>query len=109
MKHSLAKNVAMIPSRLFSAVYGFLPVFACRRRDGSEHGLYARAWIKIVAQRVPDEIEREHGQHHGQRGKEYEVRRVEQVRTAVVQHGSPTRCGRRNAETEGTHSCLCTA
>src|SRR5437868_4877464 len=69
-----------------------------------ESGFKARTRIEIVAQRVPNEIEAEDGQHHRERGKEHEVRRVEQVRAGVIEHRPPTCCRRRNTQSEETHS-----
>src|SRR5205807_6671397 len=59
--------------------------------------------VEIVAQRVADEIEGEHGEHHGDSRKEHEMRRVEQVRAGVVEHGAPA-CGWwRHAEAQKAH------
>src|ERR1035441_5643050 len=74
-----------------------------RASDCLQSRFDARAGIEVVAQRVADEVERQHGQHHGERGKQYEVRCVEQVSAAIVEHGSPTGGGRRDAKSEKTH------
>src|SRR5580700_6737576 len=74
----------------------------CDRKE-LESGLDARARIEVVAQGVADEVKTQHGQHHRKRGKENEMRRVEQVRAAVVEHGSPARGRRRDAESKKTH------
>src|SRR5450631_4498994 len=85
---------------------------ACRARVSGDIGnarvvlessFDAGARIEIVAQRVAYEVETQHGQHHGERGKQHEMWRVEQVGAAVVEHGSPTGGRRRDAESEKTH------
>src|SRR5262249_31753329 len=65
--------------------------------------LDARAWIEEVAQGVADEVERKHREHDGEGGEEDEVRGVEQVRAAVVEHGPPAGGGRDDAEPEEAH------
>src|ERR1035437_7269480 len=74
-----------------------------RASDGLQSRFDARSGIEVVAQRVADEVERQHGQHHGELGKQYEVRCVEQVSAAIVEHGSPTGGGRRDAKSQKTH------
>src|SRR5580692_7331241 len=54
-----------------------------------ESGFDAGAGVEIVAQGVADEVEAQHGEHDGERGKQDEMRGVEQVSAAVVEHGSP--------------------
>ena len=49
----------------------------------------ARAGIEEIAQGVADEVEREYGQHDCHRRKDYQVRCVEQVGAAIVEHGAP--------------------
>src|SRR5580658_3237655 len=66
-------------------------------------GLDTGAWIEIIAQSIADEVEAQHGQHDGERGKQHQMRRVEQMSAAVVEHGSPGRGWRRDAETEKAH------
>src|SRR5271169_1228554 len=68
-----------------------------------ETGLDARARVEVITQGVADKVEAQHGQHHGERGKQHEMRGVEKVGAAVVEHRSPTRRGRRDAEAEKTH------
>src|SRR6202034_3750183 len=66
-------------------------------------GFEARARVEIIAQGIADKVETQHGKHHGQGGKQHEVRGVEQVGPAVIEHGSPTGGRRRDAESEKTH------
>src|ERR1700676_4671958 len=63
----------------------------------------SRARVEVVAQGVTNEVEAQHGQHYGQRGKQHEMGRVEQMGATVVEHSSPTGGGRRNTESEKTH------
>src|SRR5580692_5037681 len=66
-------------------------------------GFKARTRIEVIAQRVADEVECEHGEHDREGGKEHEMRRVEQMSAAVVEHGAPAGGGRRHAKSEKTH------
>src|SRR5580704_568474 len=68
-----------------------------------EAGFDAGARIEVIAQGVADKVERQYCEHHGERWKQDEMGRVEQMGAAVVQHGSPTGCGWRHAESEKTH------
>ena len=72
----------------------------------SKTGFDARAGVEVVAEGVADEVETQYCQHDGERGKQYKVRGVEQVGAAVVEHGSPTGGGGRDAESEKTHGGL---
>ena len=68
-----------------------------------EADLDAGARIEIVPQRIANKIERKHGQHDRQGGKDYEMRRVKQVRAAIVQHRAPA-CRRwRHTQAEEAH------
>src|ERR1700680_3227059 len=62
-----------------------------------------RAAVEVIAHRVYDDVEAQNRQQHGQRGKQDEMRSVEQVGAAIVEHGSPTGGRRRDAESEKTH------
>src|SRR5580658_9825365 len=66
-------------------------------------GFNARTGVEVIAQRVADEVECEHGEHDREGGKEHEMRRVEQMSAAVVEHGAPACGGRRYAKSEKTH------
>src|SRR5580692_11177394 len=68
-----------------------------------EAGFDAGAGVEIIPEPVTDEVEAEHGEHDGERGKQDEMRGVEQVGAAVVEHRSPACRGRRDAEPEETH------
>lgn len=61
---------------------------------------HAGSGVKIVAQAVADEIEGEDAQCEGNSREEHQVGRLEEVRTGVVEHGSPGRSGRLDAEAE---------
>src|SRR5215469_2664134 len=72
---------------------GFGKTTVCRPLQSS---LDARARIQIIAQGVADEVEAQHGEHDRQRREDDQMRSFEKIRTAVVEHGSPTGGGRRN-------------
>jgi hypothetical protein len=61
------------------------------------------AWVKQVAQGVADEVEREHGQHDGSRGKQHQMGRVKKVGTPVIEHGAPAGGRGCNSEAKKTH------
>jgi len=48
--------------------------------------LDAGVGIEVVAQGIPEEVEAEYGEGHGEGGEENEVRRVEKVGAGVVEH-----------------------
>src|SRR5215471_16741924 len=58
--------------------------------------------IEQFTQAVADEIERHDRKHHRQSGKDEQVRRDAQETARVVEHHSPTRRGRRHAESQET-------
>ena len=61
-----------------------------------------RVRVGKIAQAVAEEIEAEHQQRDREPGKDRQVRRVEQVRAAAVQHRPPARRRRLHAEPEKT-------
>src|SRR6266851_3027409 len=63
----------------------------------------ARTRIEEIAQRIADEIEGKHSQHHGERWEKHKLRSVEQVGAAIVEHGSPTGGGGSYTQTQKTH------
>ncbi len=58
----------------------------------------AGAGVELVAPGIAQEIEGEHGDHDGERGKGDHVRGVKEVAVGVVEHGAPTGDGREDAE-----------
>src|ERR1700761_1269720 len=72
----------------------------------SEAYLDANARIEVITQRIADEVEAEHGEGHGQGREEHEVRRVEEMRTRVVEHRSPAWRGRWDAQAEEAERSL---
>src|SRR5579864_5006430 len=71
--------------------------------DTLEPSFDSGARIEIIAQSVTNKVETENRQHHGNCGKQDEVRSLEKIHAAVVEHGSPACGGRRNTEPEETH------
>src|SRR5579864_3719894 len=71
--------------------------------DTLEPSFDSGARIEIIAQSVTNKVETENRQHHGNCGKQDEVRSLEKIHPAVVEHGSPACGGRRNTEAEKTH------
>src|SRR6266704_5767971 len=69
-------------------------------------GFNTRAWVHVVTQRVADEVEREYGKHDRHSWEEHQVRRVEEMSAAVIQHGAPACRGWRNSQPKKTHSCF---
>jgi len=68
--------------------------------------LRTRARVKPVAPGVAKQVERENGEHHGERGKNHHVRRIEEVAARVIQHGTPARHGCKHAKAEKTQRRL---
>src|SRR5579863_650330 len=73
------------------------------RRASSQSGLDARPRIEIITQRVANKVEREYGEHYRQRRKKHKMRRIEQMRAPIVEHGPPARGRRRYAKSEKAH------
>ena len=60
----------------------------------------------MIAQRVANEVERQNRQHDCNRRIEDYVRRIEQVRASLIQHGSPTGRRRRNTQAQKAECCF---
>ena len=71
-----------------------------------QSGFDAGAGVEEVAHGVAYEVEGEHGEHDGEGGKKDDVGRIEEVRAAIVEHGSPTWHGGRDAEPEEAHGAF---
>src|SRR5438874_7347126 len=62
-----------------------------------------RPGIQKVAESVANKVKCQHGEHDCDRGKDHQVRCVQQMRAAIIEHGSPA-CGwRGDSESEKAH------
>jgi len=57
-------------------------------------------WVEDVAQTVADQVEREHGEHDGETGKDRDPGRGLEVRAALVEHVAPRRRRRLRRQSE---------
>src|SRR5215475_1951830 len=57
----------------------------------SQSRFNSRARIQIIAQRIANEVEAQYCKHHRESGKKDKMWCVEQMRSRVVEHCSPTR------------------
>src|SRR5450631_3360004 len=78
-------------------------LWLCSEGSGLQPRFNPRAGIKKIAQGIPNKIKREHCQHHRDGWKDYQMRRVEQMRAAIIQHCSPRGRRRWHAKSQETH------
>ena len=67
----------------------------------------ARPGVEQISQSIPNEIKRQHCQHHGSGRKQYQVWRFKQVSALIVKHCPPTGRRRRYAQSKKTHGRFC--
>src|SRR5580700_685203 len=70
---------------------------------GLQANFYARAGVEEVTQRVANKVEREHCQHDRRGWKEDEMRSIEKMGAAIIEHCAPARRRRRNSQTQEAH------